>query len=97
MSYSARPSTYPRRRLWPLLLPFGVLVILAAGWSGLWFSAAERAKAEVASWRQHEHDAGRHQACASQSFGGYPFRVELRCAGRYENPTSDDSRNAGSF
>jgi len=81
MSYSARPSTYPRRRLWPLLLPFGVLVILAAGWSGLWFSAAERAKAEVASWRQHEHDAGRHQACASQSFGGYPFRVELRCAG----------------
>jgi hypothetical protein len=81
MSYSARPRTYARRRLWPLLLAFGALAIFAAGWSGLWFSAAERAKAEVAHWRQHERQAGRRQDCASESIGGYPFRIELRCVG----------------
>ena len=81
MSYSVRRKASRRRLRWVWLLSFGVLVILAAGWTGLWFSAAERAKAEVARWRQQEQQAGRRQDCASESIGGYPFRIELRCAG----------------
>jgi hypothetical protein len=80
MPYPVRPRPSPRRRGWTLLLSFGAVVILAAGWTGLWFSAAERAKAEIANWRQQERQAGRRQACASESIGGYPFRIELRCA-----------------
>jgi hypothetical protein len=57
------------------------LLILAAGWTGLWFYAAERATAEVANWRQQERLAGRRQDCASESTGGFPFHIELRCSG----------------
>jgi hypothetical protein len=61
------------------------LLILAAGWTGLWFYAAERATAEVANWREQERQAGRRQDCASESTGGFPFHIELRCSGaRFE-------------
>jgi hypothetical protein len=80
MSASARPAASPRRR-WPLFLSFGLLLILAVAWTGLWFYAAARAEVEVAAWRKREWLAGRHQDCASQSIGGYPFRFELRCHG----------------
>src|SRR5262249_14917843 len=50
-------------------------------WTGAWFYAAGRAPAELAAWRQREADAGRFQECASESVGGYPFRIEVRCGG----------------
>src|SRR5262249_52191892 len=81
MSYPVRPQPSPRRRLWPLLVFFGVLLVLAARWTGLWFSAREGATAEVASWREQERQAGRRQDCASEATGGFPFRIELRCSG----------------
>ena len=34
-----------RRRLWPFLLPVFIGVLLAAGWCGLWFYAADKAEA----------------------------------------------------
>jgi hypothetical protein len=77
----ARPvSAVPRRR-WMLFAPFAVVVALAAGWSALWFYAAARAEADLAAWRENERQAGRTQDCASQSIGGYPFRIEVRCGG----------------
>src|SRR5262245_62584298 len=78
------PITHPvlrRRRRWPLFLPFVLVVVLAAGWTGAWFYAAARAEAEIAAWRERERQAGRTQQCASQSIGGYPFRIEVRCSG----------------
>src|SRR5262249_30086735 len=69
----------PRR--WPLFAIAGLVVLLAAGWTGFWFYAADRAKAEIASWRERERQAGRRQDCASLSVGGYPFRIEVRCVG----------------
>lgn len=80
MSQSAYPAAIPRRRRWPLFLPFGILVLLAIAWSGLWFYAAARAEAEIAAWRARELQAGRSQDCASQSISGYPFRIEVRCS-----------------
>src|SRR5262249_59918899 len=76
----ASPAAAARRR-WPLFLPVALMVVLAAAWTGLWFYAAARAEAEIALWRERERQAGRPQDCASQSIGGYPFRIEVRCSG----------------
>ncbi|MBV8420304.1 MAG: DUF2125 domain-containing protein [Hyphomicrobiales bacterium] len=80
MSPSVVPAAAPRRR-WPLFLPFALMVLLAAAWTAVWFYAAARAEAEIAVWRERERQAGRAQDCASQSIGGYPFRIEVRCGG----------------
>jgi len=72
-------STIPRRRRWPLFAPFALVAVLAALWSAFWFYAAGRAKTEIATWQQREARAGRTQDCASQSIGGYPFRLEVHC------------------
>jgi hypothetical protein len=79
MSHSAYPAAVLRRRRWPLFVPFALVLLLAIAWTGLWFYAAARAEAEIAAWRAREWQAGRHQDCASQSIGGYPFRIEVRC------------------
>ena len=80
MSQSAFPAAAPRRR-WLLFLPFALVLLLAAAWTGVWFYAAARAEAEIAVWRERERQAGRAQDCASHSIGGYPFRIEVRCGG----------------
>jgi hypothetical protein len=79
MSHSAYRAALPRRRRWPLFLPFAIVVLLAVAWSGLWFYAAARAETEIAAWRAREQQAGRSQDCASQSISGFPFRIEVRC------------------
>jgi len=83
MSHVSRfAASLGRRRLF---LAAALTALLAAGWTGLWFYAAARAKAEMATWRQREAVAGRLQDCASVSVGGYPFRIEVRCGGaRFE-------------
>src|SRR3981081_4897006 len=77
MSQSSIPAAAPRRRLWPLFVPLGLVVLLAIAWTALWFYAAGRAETEIAAWRASERQAGRLQDCASQSIGGYPFRSEV--------------------
>lgn len=81
MPDSGSLSAVPRRRRWLLFMPFALVVVLAAGWSVVWFYAAARAEPELAAWREAERRAGRTQDCASQSIGGYPFRIEVRCGG----------------
>jgi hypothetical protein len=81
MSHFAPVATATRRRRWLLFVPFALVVLLAAAWTGLWFYAAARAEADIAAWRARERQAGRAQDCASQSIGGYPFRIEVRCDG----------------
>ncbi len=80
MSYTAYPALAPRRRRWPLVLVFATVVVIAAAWTGLWFYAAALAKTEIAAWRERESQAGRFYDCASESIGGFPFRIEWRCA-----------------
>src|SRR4051794_39018185 len=70
----------PRRRSlrWVFLLL--AVVILAAGWTAIWFYAAERANTAIAGWLEREARVGRVYTCGSQSLRGYPFRIEVRCA-----------------
>jgi hypothetical protein len=81
MSRFASPAAPPRRRFWPLFLVLGLVVALVVAWTGLWFHAAAQAKGEIATWRERERQAGRQQDCAALSVSGYPFRIEVRCAG----------------
>ncbi|MBW7950721.1 MAG: DUF2125 domain-containing protein [Pseudorhodoplanes sp.] len=66
-------------RRWLFLILF--LVIAAGGWSAFWFYAADRANTALVGWLQREERAGRVYSCGSQSLGGFPFRIEVRCRG----------------
>ena len=60
------PDLAPRRRSRRIVWLILAVVILAGAWTAFWFYAAAK--------------AGRIHSCGSQSIGGYPFRIELRCA-----------------
>src|SRR5262249_53038561 len=49
--------------------------------SGVGLYAAGGGEIEIGVWRARERQAGQAQDCASQSIGGYPFRIEVRCVG----------------
>jgi hypothetical protein len=71
----------PRRRLWPVFVPLVVTVALAIVWTGLWFLAARAAETRIAGWREREAKVGRVYACGGkETIGGFPFRIEVRCA-----------------
>lgn len=84
------PVVVRRPRRWPLYLPFGLVVVLAALWSGAWLYLAARAPAAIAAWRAHEAQAGQVYACGTQTIGGFPFRIEVQCA----NPSATLTRVA---
>jgi hypothetical protein len=69
----------PRRRLWPIFVAPGILLLLAIGWCGLWYYAANVADRTIAGWIEREAKAGRVYSCGEQTIGGFPFRIEARC------------------
>ncbi len=70
-----------RRRLWPVIASAAVIVVvLAFGWVWLWYYAAGLADRRLAGWVEREAAAGRVYSCGAQTIGGFPFRVEARCA-----------------
>ncbi len=77
MPYTASGS---RRRRWPIYLPLGLLVMLAVLWTGGWFYVASRMPDAIAQWRAREAREGRVYGCGTQSIGGFPFRIEVRCS-----------------
>lgn len=82
MATMTLPSDTPRRRSrWPLFLMPILLLIAAAAWSAFWFFAVSQAEVKADAWRAQEARSGRNYDCAKQSFGGYPFRLEVRCEG----------------
>ena len=73
-------TSAPRRRKpWIIAVPLGLLLLIAAVWSGLWFYAANRAEAEIEAWIQREATLGRAWSCTDRSLAGFPFRFELIC------------------
>jgi hypothetical protein len=79
-----------RQRRWPIVLPFAVVVVLAALWSGAWFYIAGQAEDGIATWRAREARAGRVYGCSRQTIAGFPFRIEVRC----ESPSAELARMA---
>jgi hypothetical protein len=69
----------PRRRRWPLILLVALLAF-AGLWTGLWRYLSGVTEQTVAGWQAREAKAGRVYTCASQSIGGFPFGIEVRCA-----------------
>ncbi len=76
-----RASSRPRARRvpWALVLPIVAVLALIAAWSGFWYHMALKAERTVTAWREREAKLGRIYNCASESFSGYPFRIEVRC------------------
>ena len=70
----------PRGRSWLIAAPLILVLVLAAAWSGFWYYAAGQAETRINAWQAQEAQAGRTFACGSRSVGGYPFRIEVRCA-----------------
>lgn len=70
----------PRRRRWRLALPLALVVVLALGWSGFWYYAATVAEQKIAELRARGAKSGYRVDCGTQTIGGFPFRIELRCA-----------------
>ena len=67
-----------RRRRWPIVL--AVLAVVAGiGWAVAWNFAAGKVETTIAGWKAREARVGRIYTCASQSIGGFPFRIEVRC------------------
>jgi hypothetical protein len=81
-----RPRRYPsavappRRRLWPVVLPVCVVIVLAAVWCALWYYAAGITDRTMSGWIAREATAGRVYTCGSQTISGFPFRIEADCA-----------------
>ena len=77
MTYHAELST--SRRPWLIALPLVLVLVLAAGWSAFWYYASREAEARINDWQAQQARAGRVFSCGSQTVGGFPFRIEVRC------------------
>ena len=77
----SEPPSQPLRR--PVGRRYAILLLivfaLIAGWTGFWKFAAGKAQNAIDGWRAREVQAGRIYNCASQSVGGFPFRIEVNC------------------
>jgi hypothetical protein len=58
----------------------GALVLLAGLWTAAWHYAADKAETTIAGWREREAKIGRIYACARQTIGGFPFRIDVHCS-----------------
>jgi len=75
---AARPAW--RRRPGLLIAAAAIVMVLPLAWVWLWYSAASIADAALAGWVEREAAAGRVYGCATQTIGGFPLRIEARCA-----------------
>ena len=64
---------------WRMALPTIALVLLGLLWSGYWLWASSLAQHAVGKWRAGLAADGITVSCGEESWGGYPFRVELHC------------------
>ena len=63
-----------------MFLPLGIVLFLAALWSGYWFFASGVARDRLAAERAQLAKEGVALACAQEGWGGYPFHFEFSCS-----------------
>jgi hypothetical protein len=99
MMRSAGPRLGNRRtgRGWrrPGLIVAAVAIIIALAllWTWLWYYAASVADAALSGWVEREAAAGRVYGCTTQTIGGFPLRIEARCA----NPVAEIRKSQPQF
>ncbi|MCA0406308.1 MAG: DUF2125 domain-containing protein [Proteobacteria bacterium] len=71
------PPAKPNRR--GLYIPFALLGIACAIWSGIWFYAADKAGKIADHFIAREGERGREWVCPNRTVGGFPFRIEIAC------------------
>src|SRR5947209_17978105 len=77
MTYHAELA--PRRRPWLIATPLLLVLAFAAAWSAFWVYAAREAEVRINDWQAQQAQSGRVFSCGSQTVGGFPFRIEVRC------------------
>jgi hypothetical protein len=73
-------SAGSRRRGRTFLTVAFLIVVLAAGWCGLWYYAASVTNSTLAGWVEREAVAGRVYNCGSEGISGFPFRIQVQCS-----------------
>lgn len=67
-------------RPWKMALPLAATAIVAVMWSTYWVIALQVARGEFTRERARQAQGGTLLKCSEESWGGYPFRFEYRCA-----------------
>jgi hypothetical protein len=80
------------RRVATFAVP-GAAALLVVAWSGAWFYALHSFDTTLAEWRAWEGKSGRLYSCATEGFGGFPFKVEMTCGG----PTASFTTEGGQY
>jgi hypothetical protein len=62
-----------------LYLPFIILGIVAALWSGVWYYASSRTQTVISDTLIKEASQGREWTCPNRRISGFPFRIEVTC------------------
>lgn len=62
-----------------MMTPVIAMLVLAAIWSVYWFVGLAVAERQTAQWRERLAGDGLRLECASESWGGYPFRFQFTC------------------
>ncbi len=60
-------------------MPLAIVIVLAIAWFWLWYYAASIADRTMAGWIEREAAAGRVYSCGTQSIGGFPLGLTVRC------------------
>lgn len=87
------PAAPRRRSSARIFFPTIALVVVAAVWSGVWAFARAKADDEITKALAREAGKGRVVTCSDRRSGGFPFRIEIRCA----DPRIVVTRDMGSF
>src|SRR5436190_22592287 len=74
----AQTTSIRRRRSWPGIL-IVLLIVLAGLWAGAWHYGSRVLERTIDGWKAREAQAGRAYTCATQTIGGLPVGIELRC------------------
>ncbi len=64
-----------------MLAPLFVVLGLWGAWSVGWFVISNIAQDKFAEWREKSAAKGLALTCPQENWGGYPFRIEMKCEG----------------
>src|ERR1700677_3665940 len=73
-----RPAAPRRRGLRRFFMAVAAIIILALGWSWLWYYASSITDRALSGWIDREAALGRVYACGAQRIGGFPFSIVTR-------------------